>query len=59
MIHYQTSIKIGYVTIKPGDVVMGDIDGALVVPRDIAYDILLRAEELLENKKKFQLGTQR
>ncbi|MDR1458997.1 MAG: hypothetical protein LBI60_02135 [Bacteroidales bacterium] len=46
-------------TIKPGDVVMGDIDGALVVPRDIAYDILLRAEELLENKKKFQLGTQR
>ena len=33
--HYQIPIKIGDVTIKPGDIVLGDIDGVLVVPRDI------------------------
>jgi len=50
--HYQIPIKIGNVTIKPGDVVLGDVDGVLVVPRDIAYDVLIRAEEIKENEKK-------
>ena len=50
--HYQIPIKIGDVTVKPGDVVLGDIDGVLVVPRDIAYDVLLRAEEIKANEKK-------
>lgn len=49
--HYQIPIKIGEVTIKPGDVVLGDVDGVLVVPRDIAYDVLIRAEEIKENEK--------
>lgn len=50
--HYQIPIKIGDVTIKPGDVILGDIDGVLVVPCDLAYDVLLRAEEIKENEKK-------
>ena len=50
--HYQSPIKIDDVTIKPGDVVLGDIDGVLIVPRDIAYDVLVRAEEIKENEKK-------
>jgi regulator of RNase E activity RraA len=50
--HYQIPIKIGDVTIKPGDVVLGDIDGVLVVPRDIAFDVLTRAEEITANEKK-------
>lgn len=49
--HYQIPIKIGDVVIKPGDVVLGDIDGVLVVPRDIAYDVLIRAEKIKENEK--------
>lgn len=50
--HYQIPVKIGNVTVKPGDVVLGDIDGVLIVPRAIAYDVLLRAEEIKENEKK-------
>lgn len=50
--HYQIPIMIGRVTIKPGDVILGDIDGVLVVPREIAYDVLIRAEEIRENEKK-------
>ena len=45
-------ILIGKVVIRPGDVVLGDIDGVLVVPRDIAYDVLIRAEEIKANEKK-------
>jgi len=50
--HYQITLSIGGVTIKPGDVIVGDIDGVLVVPRDIACQVLLRAEEILNNEKK-------
>jgi regulator of RNase E activity RraA len=50
--HYQIPIKIGETDIRPGDVVLGDIDGVLVVPRAIAYEVLLRAEEIKSNEKK-------
>jgi 4-hydroxy-4-methyl-2-oxoglutarate aldolase len=50
--HYQIPLEIGGVIIKPGDVVLGDADGVLVVPRDIAYNVLVRAEEIKENEKK-------
>ena len=50
--HYQVPIKIGDVVIKPGDVVLGDIDGVIVVPRDIACEVLVRAEEIKANEKK-------
>lgn len=49
--HYQIPIRIGDVDIRPGDVVLGDIDGVLVVPRAIAYDVLVRAEEIRANEK--------
>lgn len=50
--HYQTPIKIGTTLVRPGDVVLGDIDGVVVVPRKIAADVLLRAEEILANERK-------
>ncbi len=50
--HYQIPLQIDDVTIKPGDILLGDIDGVLVVPRDIAYEVLVRAEEIKENEKK-------
>lgn len=50
--HYQIPIKIGSTLINPGDVVIGDIDGVMVVPRRIAVEVLERAEEILRNEKK-------
>ncbi|MEI8247698.1 MAG: RraA family protein [Lentisphaerota bacterium] len=44
--HYQVPIKIGKVTVRPGDIIFGDIDGVLCIPREIAVDVLLRAEEI-------------
>ena len=50
--HYQIPVKIGDVFVKPGDVVLGDADGVIAIPRDIAYDVLQRAEEIIDNEKK-------
>lgn len=50
--HYEIPIKLGDTVIRPGDVIMGDIDGVLCVPRDIADDVLVRAEEIKANEKK-------
>ena len=48
--HYQVPVKIGKVTVRPGDIIFGDIDGVLCVPREIAYDVLIRAEEIEKNE---------
>jgi len=50
--HYQVPIKIGDVVIKPGDVMLADIDGVVCIPRDLAHAALLRAEEVRANEKK-------
>ncbi len=51
MIGWDIPIAIGSVTIFPGDVVFGDIDGVLIIPRDIAYDVLDRAEEIVAGEE--------
>ena len=48
----QIPVVMDGVTIHPGDYIFGDIDGVVVIPRDIAYDVLLRAEEIVANEKK-------
>ena len=40
----QAPIVIGSVRIQPGDWVVGDDDGFVVVPRDLAEDVLAEAE---------------
>lgn len=47
---WQIPVRIGDVDIFPGDIVFGDIDGVIVVPRDLAYDVLLRAEEIAHSE---------
>lgn len=49
--HYQIPIHIGGVDIRPGDVILGDVDGVLVVPRGIACDVLRRAEEIRDGEQ--------
>ena len=54
MIGYQMPIMIGNVFIYPGDIIFGDMDGVIVVPRNIAYDVLLKAEYIKENEKEIR-----
>lgn len=46
MVGYQLPIRIGGVDIYPGDVIFADIDGAVVVPRRLAVQVLTRAEAI-------------
>ena len=48
--HYQIPIKLGDAVIRPGDVIFADCDGVVCIPRDIAYDVLVRAEEIKANE---------
>ncbi|HHT91708.1 MAG TPA: RraA family protein [Firmicutes bacterium] len=50
MVAYQVPVQIGRVEIHPGDIVFGDIDGVIVIPRDIAYEVLVKSEEVREKE---------
>jgi len=45
-------VSCGGVLVSPGDIVVGDDDGVVVVPKEIAADILPRCEEREEKEKK-------
>ena len=51
MIGYQMPVQIGGVLIKPGDIILGDIDGVIVVPSEIALEVLEKAEYIRDNEK--------
>ena len=46
----QTPILINGVTIRPGDFLMGDLGGVVVVPQEILLDVYTRVKDL-ENKE--------
>ncbi len=43
---YQVPIQIGKAVIKPGDVILADLDGAVVIPREHAVAVIERAEAI-------------
>lgn len=47
---WQCPIEIGGVRIYPRDIIMADADGVIVIPRPIAYDVLLRAEAIRDKE---------
>jgi regulator of RNase E activity RraA len=56
-ISHGQPVQIGDCTIRPGDLVFGDIDGVVVVPRELADETFPRAIEKVsgENKVRAEL----
>ena len=48
---YQVPIKIGSTVIRPGDFVFGDVDGVVIVPGELALDVLSAAETCTSAKR--------
>ena len=48
---YQVPIKIGNTMIHPGDFVFGDIDGVVIVPRELTLEVLGAAEDVYNREK--------
>jgi 4-hydroxy-4-methyl-2-oxoglutarate aldolase len=51
---FQVPIIIGQTEIMPGDFIVGDIDGVVVIPQADAYDILTEAEEISVRERKMR-----
>ena len=47
MVASQVPVTIGEVTVHPGDVILAEFDGILVIPGDDAERVLVRAEEIV------------
>ncbi len=48
---FRCTIEIGQVTIHDGDIVFGDVDGVLIIPQQIADEVLEKALEKAKGEK--------
>jgi regulator of RNase E activity RraA len=48
---FGCSIEIGGVAIEPGDLIVGDLDGVIVVPRKVEDEVIARAVEKATGEK--------
>jgi len=54
IIAIEIPIDIHGVTVNPGDIIFGDIDGVVCIPRKIAMEVLEKAEHLIINEAKIR-----
>jgi regulator of RNase E activity RraA len=47
---YNVPITVGGVVIRPGDFVLGDRDGVLIVPQQVAAEVIAKAEEVVHTE---------
>ncbi|AOT72027.1 RraA family protein [Geosporobacter ferrireducens] len=51
VINYRCPIEIGNVWIYPGDIVFGDLDGVLVIPKELEEEVITLALEKVRGEK--------
>jgi regulator of RNase E activity RraA len=51
VIDYRCPIEVGPVTVQPGDLVFGDLDGVVVIPRAVEAEVVERALEKARGEK--------
>jgi regulator of RNase E activity RraA len=50
VVDFRQPVKIGNVRIEPGDIIFGDIDGVVAVPRSAEQEVFRRALEKVEKE---------
>jgi regulator of RNase E activity RraA len=50
LVDWNVPIVIGSVAITPGDLILGDRDGVIVIPQTIAEDVVTKAEEVVRTE---------
>ncbi len=53
VIAHHVPLEIGGVSVRPGDIILGDLDGVLVVPRELENEVI---SEALERSRKEKLA---
>ncbi|MFN7926679.1 MAG: RraA family protein [Blastocatellia bacterium] len=54
VLDFRLSIEIEGIRIRPGDIVFGDVDGVLVIPREAEEEAFMRAIEKARGEKRVQ-----
>jgi regulator of RNase E activity RraA len=52
VVDHHVPLEIGQALVRPGDIVFGDIDGVLVVPREIEAEVISEALERSRQERK-------
>ena len=52
VVDFRCTIKFGHVTIRPGDIVFGDMDGVCIVPKEIETEVLAKALEKARGERR-------
>ena len=50
LVDYNVPITIGDVSIQPGDFVVGDRDGVVLIPQSVAEEVISKAEEVIHTE---------
>lgn len=50
VVDFDCAVTLGGVPVRPGDFVVGDSDGVVVVPKELVVDVLLEAEEVVKTE---------
>jgi regulator of RNase E activity RraA len=50
VVDFRVPVRIGEVAIEPGDIVFGDVDGVLTIPKRAETEVLTRALEKAEKE---------
>jgi regulator of RNase E activity RraA len=51
VVDFRISVEIGGVLVRPGDIIFGDLDGVLVVPKDAEGEVFSKAVEKARGEK--------
>jgi 4-hydroxy-4-methyl-2-oxoglutarate aldolase len=51
VVDFRCTVRVGEVVIEPGDLVFGDLDGVVVVPRHCEEEVIVRALEKARGEK--------
>lgn len=51
LMEFNGQVDIAGVRVSPGDLVLGDSDGVIVVPIELCEEVLLRAEKIAKTEK--------
>ena len=43
-------VRIGEVDVRPGDLMLGDRDGVIVIPQAVAEEVIVKAEEVIHTE---------
>lgn len=52
VLDFRCTIRFGEVTVRPGDIVFGDLDGVCVVPRAVENEVMTQALEKARGEKR-------